>query len=253
MCPWRTSPRRQPVISSSYSISRKVLLMLNIRTCLSAFLFIACSAAHAGVYEDMLQAIDISDERGVANLLKRGVDVDTVAPNGNTILMLAAKEGKPGMVKTILAARPKINARNPYGETALMLAVFNGHTEVVKQLLAQGAEVNHDGWTPLLYATSRGRVDIAKLLVTQGAKVNSPARNGTTALMMAAREGHLQMVLFLLEQGADLTQKNDDGQTALKLAQDRGWREIVDMLTRAGAKEQVALSTAKERHTPSPT
>src|SRR5262245_39633081 len=109
--------------------------MLHIRKCLGALILAACTAAHAGVYEDMLQAIDISDERGVANLLKRGVDVDTVAPDGNTLLMLAAKEGKPGVVKAILTARPKLNTRNPYGETALMLAVFNGHIEVVRQLL----------------------------------------------------------------------------------------------------------------------
>src|SRR5262245_47594391 len=108
-------------------------------------LLIVASVATAGVYEDMMQAMDLNDERGVANLLKRGVDVDTVAPTGDTLLMLAAKGGKPAMVKTVLSARPKINARNPYGETALMLAVFHGHTDVVKQLLAQGAEVNHSG------------------------------------------------------------------------------------------------------------
>ena len=85
----------------------------------------------------MIQAIGIDDERTVANLLKRGVDVDTVAPDGSTLLMLAAKAGKPPMVKTLLAARPKVNARNSFGETALMLAAFAGHLEVVRLLLAQ--------------------------------------------------------------------------------------------------------------------
>jgi ankyrin repeat protein len=41
------------------------------------------------------------------------------------------------MVKTLLAARPKVNARNSSGETALMLAAFGGHLEVVQILLAR--------------------------------------------------------------------------------------------------------------------
>jgi ankyrin repeat protein len=43
----------------------------------------------------MIQAIGLDDERTVASLLKRGVDVDTVAPDGSTLLMVAAKAGKP--------------------------------------------------------------------------------------------------------------------------------------------------------------
>jgi ankyrin repeat protein len=84
-------------------------------------LLVACAGASAGVYDDMIQAIGLDDERTVVSLLKRGVDVDTVAPDGSTLLMVAAKAGKPPMVKTLLAARPKVNARNSFGETALML------------------------------------------------------------------------------------------------------------------------------------
>jgi uncharacterized protein len=61
----------------------------------------------AGSYDDMLRAIEIDDERGVTELLKRGVDADTVTPKGDSILMVAARSSKPGVVKAILAARPK--------------------------------------------------------------------------------------------------------------------------------------------------
>ncbi|MFZ9152055.1 MAG: ankyrin repeat domain-containing protein [Burkholderiales bacterium] len=154
---------------------------------------------HAGAYEDMLHAIRTDDQTTIIDLLRRGVDIETVSPQGETLLMLAAREGKPIVIETLLAAKPRINARNPLGETALMLAAIQGHTEAVKMLIAAGAPVNQSGWTPLIYAAARDRVDIAKLLIAKGANVNAAADNGTTALMMAAREGYLQMLLLLLE------------------------------------------------------
>ncbi|MGE4111326.1 MAG: ankyrin repeat domain-containing protein, partial [Burkholderiales bacterium] len=144
-----------------------------------------CGGAQAGAYEDMLQAIRIDDERTVSDLLRRGMDVDTVSPQGETLLMLAVREGKPGVVRTLLAARPRIHMRNPLGESALMLAAILGHTEIVQLLLQAGAPVNHNGWTPLIYAVARDRADIARLLIAKGADVNAAAVNGTTPLMMA--------------------------------------------------------------------
>ena len=84
---------------------------------------------HAGAYEDMLHAIRTDDQQTIVDLLRRGVDVETVSPQGETLLMLAAREGRPIVIKTLLAAKPRIQARNPLGETALMLAAIQGHTE----------------------------------------------------------------------------------------------------------------------------
>ena len=98
---------------------------------LGAWLLIAATVAGAGVYEDMLHAVNNDDERAVGDLLKKGVDVNTVGPNGDSLLMLAVRQGKPAMVKTVLDARPRVNARNAYGETALMLAAFSGQLEEI--------------------------------------------------------------------------------------------------------------------------
>src|SRR5262245_57796831 len=107
----------------------------------------ATAALGASVYEDVLHAVNNADEGTVAQLLAKGVDVNTVGPNGDSLLMIAARHGKPQMMKAILAARPRVNQRNGYGETALMMAAINGHVEAARQLLAQGAELNHGGWT----------------------------------------------------------------------------------------------------------
>ena len=97
---------------------RIVKLVLAVWICMSTL-------ALAAAYDDMLHAIDVDDQRSVADLLRRGVDVDTVNPKGESLLMLAARSGKPAVVKTLLAARPKIDARNAQGETALMLAAIS--------------------------------------------------------------------------------------------------------------------------------
>ena len=190
----------------------------------------------AGANEDMLYAIQVDDQSTIADLLRRGMDVDTVNPQGNSLLMLAAREGKPSVVKTILAAKPRIQARNPLGESALMLASIEGHTEVVKLLLDAGAPVNHDGWTPLTYAASRDRIVVAKLLIGKGANINAAADSGTTALMMAAREGYLQMLLLLLEHGGDAKYVSPHGHSALSLAINRGNKDIESMLRKAGVE-----------------
>lgn len=193
--------------------------------------------ARAGAYEDMLHAIQMDDEKAIVELFRRGMDVETVNARGETLLMLAAREGKPNVVRTILAARPRLHVRSPLGESALMLATIMGHAEVARLLLEAGAPVNHSGWTPLIYAAARNRTDIARLLIAKGADLNAASDNGTTALMMAAREGHLQILLLLLEHGADARYVSADGHSALSLAQDRGHREIEGVLRKAGIQE----------------
>ena len=213
-------------------IYRKLILTL-----FACWICVHSSLVQAGAYEDMLHAIRTDDHWTVIDLLKRGVDVDSVSPEGETLLMLASREGKPSVIKAILAGKPRIQARNPRGESALMLAAIMGHTEAVKLLLDANAPVNQSGWTPLIYAAARDRVDIARLLIGKGANVNAAADNGTTALMMAAREGYLQTLLLLLEHGADARYVSPHGHSAMSLAKDRGHKEVEAVLRRAGVEE----------------
>lgn len=206
-------------------------------TVLVACLSLHSATAWAGAYEDMLHAIRTDDQATVVELIKRGMDVDTVSPEGETLLMLAAREGKPSVIKAILAGKPRVQARNPRGESALMLAAIMGHTEAVKLLLDANAPVNQSGWTPLIYAAARDRVDISRLLIGKGANVNAAADNGTTALMMAAREGYLQTLLLLLEHGADAKYVSPHGHSAMSLAKERGHKEVEALLRKAGVDE----------------
>ncbi len=193
-------------------------------------------AAWAGAYEDVIAAIKRDDAAAVSKLLERGVAPDTVDEQGNTLLILAAREGSLASVRGLVAGKARIGAVNRVGEDALMHAAIQGHREIVRYLLVNGAEANRPGWSPLLYAAVKGDARIAWLLLSYGALVNAGAPNGLTALMMAAREGHDELVSFLLENKADPNLATDAGLTALAIARKGERAGIAAMLLKAGAK-----------------
>jgi len=203
-------------------------------------LTLVSGVARADSYEDSLSSARLGDARQLAQLMNRGVDPNTVDAQGNTLLILAAREGHRDAVATLLKYRPKLAHRNSAGDTALMLAVLKGHADVVDLLLDAGAPVNHDGWTPLMYAAFEGRADLADRLLQRGADVNALAPNRSNALMLAARNGHVDVVRRLLKTDVDLEQKNDSGMTVDAWAQANGNTDIAQLVRaertrRAGA------------------
>src|SRR5207253_2478923 len=62
-------------------------------------------------------------------------------PNGETMLMLAARNGNPIVIKRIAGAGADVNAKEPLrGTTALMWAAEQRHASAVKMLLELGAD-----------------------------------------------------------------------------------------------------------------
>ncbi|NMG15467.1 ankyrin repeat domain-containing protein [Aromatoleum bremense] len=202
------------------------------RTILAALFALALGSApvQASSYDDSLNAARLGDTWPLVQLLSRGLDPNTVDEQGNTLLILAAREGHADTVAAILEFRPKLGQRNAAGDSALMMAVLKGHDEVVDLLLDAGAPVNHDGWTPLMYAAFEGRAAILERLLAQGADVNALAPNKSNALMLAARNGHVDVVRRLLRTDVDLEQKNDAGFTVDSWAQANGNTDIAELV-----------------------
>ena len=163
-------------------------------------------AAGASSFEQMVDAVKTDKPDVVNSLLKRGFDPNTSDREGNTLLMMAAKEGS--------------NA-------------IGGHVDIARSLLERGAILNRPGWTPLMYAAVMGHVNVARLLISSGAHVNDTSDNGITSLMLAAREGHAQMVSLLLANGADPNLKSEAGTTAASIAGEKNHPNIVELLAKS--------------------
>ena len=157
------------------------------RKLLAATALAACSlfscATIAGSYEDALGAARLGDTSQLTGLLERGIDPNTVDAQGNSLLILAAREGQLDTVAALLKYRPKLDYRNLAGDSALMLAVLRGHDAVAQALLQAGAAVNHDGWAPLHYAAFEGREGMLDALFA--ASISAVALLGASALTSA--------------------------------------------------------------------
>ncbi|HDR8994450.1 TPA: ankyrin repeat domain-containing protein [Burkholderia vietnamiensis] len=109
------------------------------------------------------------------------------------------------------------------GSAALHVAAVDGKPHVVRTLLELGADLNaidQQGHTALLYALGHGRTDVVLLLVQQdGVEVNHRAPSGHTALHAAVKANVAVAVPYLLAKGADTTAFNAEGQTPLQHAE----------------------------------
>ena len=87
------------------------------------FVVLAFSSANADAYVDYFRAVDTDNASGVAALLARGLDPNTLSPYGQTGLFLAMRE-ESLKVAEVLVADPalQVDIVNAAGETALMVA-----------------------------------------------------------------------------------------------------------------------------------
>lgn len=69
----------------------------------------------------------------------RSLHIDTGNKTGQTLLIMAAKNGKTKLVKSLINLGANIDAKTNGGYTALMKAAYNGHTETTQLLVGVGA------------------------------------------------------------------------------------------------------------------
>ena len=215
----------------SYSASFPAFLAL-----LLTVMLLIPAAASAGVYDDLEEALIRNDSAAAIALVQRGMDVNTVDRQGNTLLVQAVRRDLPELFAHLLQRRARLNVRNRNGETALSIAAYTGKIAYVQRLVEVGAEVNFYGWPPLAYAAFNGHTAIVDYLLKHGAEIDATTENGSTALFFAARYGHSDVVKLLLRNKADVTPANENGDTAVDWAARAGNTDIEDLLRRAGGR-----------------
>ena len=203
--------------------------------------------AIAGAYEDMEEALIRNNSAAAIELIKRGMDVNTVDRSGNTLLVQSIRGDLPELFDYLLKHRARVNTRNKNGETALSIAAYTGKLPQVKRLIDAGAEVNFYGWAPLAYAAYNGHLEIVDYLLKHGAEINAKTQNGSTALFFASRFGHIEVVKLLLRSKADATIANENGETAVDWALKSDNTDIEALLREAGGRSgrSVTLEVAK--------
>ena len=216
----------------------KRFLQIIHQTIVLAAFSIVCSSVQAAAYDDLLRAAELGDATGVERLVAKGMDPNTADAKGNTLLMIAAREGQKDVVWALVRRKANANKRNQYGDTALMIASLRGDREIARMLIEfGGAQVKHSGWAPIHYAAFQDKPEMIRYLVSKGADKDALAPNGYTALMLAARSGHTDATRALLYEDVDINARTKDGETALRIARLRKHGEVAELLTRAGAVE----------------
>ena len=178
------------------------------------------STACAGPVHDIVLAAQMDNFTQLKKLLGKGLSPNTIDPvTGETVLMIALREGSQGVAAELIAdQRLELEQQAPNGNTALMMAAFKRNKVAVLALIARGAVVTRPGWTALHYAAASGDTDIATILLEHHAYIDAASPSQLTPLMIAAREGQRDVAELLLRAGADARLRNNENLTASQIA-----------------------------------
>ena len=192
-------------------------------------LYMAVSGGRANVAKELLQRggtaqVNVANDTGrtplccaaskdmrdtVKLLLDNGADIGAGTP-----LIDAARAGRDGIMKMLLAAGAGVNKYDEKGMTALCCAVEMGSKACVSMLLDAHANVTRtdkDGWTALHYAANGFGSTIVEMLLIKSPNIDAIDNKGRTALHVAAAARNSRVVEILVQNGANCTIADDEG------------------------------------------
>ncbi len=205
-------------------------------------------AETASKYTPLHYAVARGHAHIVKILIAAGANKNHKGPLGTmTPLMRASAKNNFEVVQTLLDEQVETNA--PNCDTALHIACKNGHVDIAKLLLAHPADKNagnQDTLTPLhctflpapehysdrvellrrqeirpetpREVCRNNKLAIAGLLLAAGAQVDTRDKEGRTALHYAAKTGTPESIQLLLDHGASINTQDNAGMTPLHYA-----------------------------------
>ncbi len=141
--------------------------------------------------------------------------------NSCEILWRVAEAGEASALAEVLRKGIDIDVATVHGMTALMRAAAAGKSEIVRLLLEHGADPNrsrNDGFTPLVLAAFFGHKDVVKILIQHGADIDAATRFGTSAQMWAAARTCKEVVTYLQKPDKPLQPRRQVIQSAVPTA-----------------------------------
>lgn len=153
----------------------------------------------------------------------------------------AVKNGELSQVASLLASNPElVFERYEHGDTLLMLAAQNGRAAVCQLLLQRGSKapaIDKSKTNALHWAAKNGHQQIAKMLLEAGVSADAQDERGWTPLHFSCCNGHAEVVEVLLAAGADTSTGNDEGETAMFMAAKNTHKEVLELLMKGGRPE----------------
>jgi ankyrin repeat protein len=223
------------------------------------------------------QAVLSGDGAAVQRLIRSGADVNAANRYGVTPLLLAAQRGRGDLIGGLLKAGASVKraeATLPEGQTLVMHAARTGDIASLKALIAAGSNVNaretRTGTAAVIWAAIGNRADAVRVLAEAGADLNVVSkvtsyphtqngvllsgleegysyvgqtvlpRGGWSAAMFAAREGAADAARALAKSGANLDLADPEGTTALIIAIINGHDDVAAVLVEKGANPNLA-------------
>ena len=173
------------------------------------------------------------------DILREYDNINLPDSQGNTPIILSAKNHHFLLLKRLLESGGNANLHNTRGENALLLAAMMGHREIVELLLAHGASLltkDYEGWTPLHWAIIHRHNDaVTSLLDATTHSWADKELQYNKALILAAEAGNHVVVQMLLQNGAAVDYQDAENSTALHWAVSEGHLETTRVLLLKGA------------------
>lgn len=181
--------------------------------------------------------------------LERGVNINQIDEEGNTVMINSAWGNVEAMEK-IIPLVADINQQNHEGHSALTLAIRRGADKAVDLLIAKGADIHQVdavGNNLLYYAfenfrSSREEVfaHIIDTLVGEGLKASPDYVDGNTLAHLAIEKNSPFLLKKAISLGCDLNHKNEIGINTLHLAAMKAKDErLIAILLDAGADKRI--------------
>ncbi|MBC6989509.1 ankyrin repeat domain-containing protein [Hymenobacter sp. BT491] len=121
--------------------------------------------------KELFTAVMKNNAAQVETLLKAGADpnaaIEVVPGFKTSYLITAATNNNLEVVKTLIAHKAQVNAKDAFQVTALMTAAGKGNKSIVELLLANGADVkakDDDGKDALATAKESGNAEVIALI-----------------------------------------------------------------------------------------
>ena len=210
---------------------------------------------YRNLYGDTLlhRVVERNDREMLLALAEFEVDLESRNQSGLTPLVWAAKQGRNGMVNTLLELGADSRSRRNYrGDQAAHLAAINGYLSTLKILVKhdQGAinSANNNQTRPLHLAAWNGHFDtVAYILRLRPNEIDRQDKYRYTPLHYAVDRGYEKIVRYLVEQGADTSLKNNKGHTPMSFARAQKFNDIESFLRSAGADDSTVADAADQR------